>query len=68
MRGNAGRLSRSLEHRVFDCLTSYKAQGLTDWNISTLYDYLQKSDVSLRRQKKKQLENIIEKRKRIFGT
>ncbi|KAI7850320.1 P-loop containing nucleoside triphosphate hydrolase protein [Circinella umbellata] len=61
MRGNAGRLSRSLEHRVSDCLTSYKEEGHTDWNMSTLYDYLQKKDVSLRRQKKKQLENIIEK-------
>ncbi|KAI9246703.1 P-loop containing nucleoside triphosphate hydrolase protein [Phascolomyces articulosus] len=61
MKGNAGRLSRSLEHRVTDCLTTYKEQGHTDWSTSTLYEYLQKTDVSLRRQKKKQLENIIEK-------
>ncbi|KAI9493299.1 P-loop containing nucleoside triphosphate hydrolase protein [Zychaea mexicana] len=61
MKGNAGRLSRSLEHRVSDALNSYKEQGYTDWSTSTLYEYLQKTDVSLRRQKKKQLENIIEK-------
>ncbi|KAI8144585.1 hypothetical protein BJV82DRAFT_607830 [Fennellomyces sp. T-0311] len=62
MRGNGpGRLSRSLEHRVADGLAGYKEAGNTDLSVSTLYEYLQKTDVSLRRQKKKQLETIIEK-------
>ncbi|KAL1926328.1 hypothetical protein VTP01DRAFT_5849 [Rhizomucor pusillus] len=59
--GYSGRLSRSLEYKVSQCLEDYKNEGQTDWSVATLYEYCQKSDSSLRRIKKRQLEGIIEK-------
>lgn len=63
MRGGSygGRLSRSLEFKVSQCLEDYRNEGQTDWSVATLYEYCQKTDASLRRIKKRQLEGIIEK-------
>lgn len=56
---------RSLQGRLTDnvarCLSYYKAEGQTDWSISTLYEYVQQSDKTMKRVKKKQLEAAIEK-------
>ncbi|KAF7730849.1 hypothetical protein EC973_001367 [Apophysomyces ossiformis] len=59
--GYHGRLGRSLEHRVSNHLSQYKAEGNADWSTLALYEYLQKIDVSMRRIKKRQLETVIEK-------
>lgn len=56
---------RSLQGRLTDnvarCLSFYKAEGQTDWSIPTLYEYVQQSDKTMKRVKKKQLEAAIEK-------
>ncbi|KAI8066790.1 P-loop containing nucleoside triphosphate hydrolase protein [Gongronella butleri] len=58
--GGGGRLGRSLEMKVLKLVTQYKEQGFSDWTPSGIYDYVQQADPSLRRFKKKQLEQTIE--------
>lgn len=61
--GQQGRLARSLDWKVTQCLVRYKKEGHKDWSLPTLYEYVQRIDYSLRRIKKRQLEVTIEKGK-----
>ncbi|KAI8092885.1 P-loop containing nucleoside triphosphate hydrolase protein [Halteromyces radiatus] len=59
--GSQGRLSRSLEFKIAKYFTQYKEQGKNDWTLVTLVDHVQTVDSSLRRMKKRQLEQAIER-------
>ncbi|ORX59716.1 AAA-domain-containing protein [Hesseltinella vesiculosa] len=58
--GSQGRLGRSLETKVLKHVTEYKERGNTEWTPSAIYDYIQQVDPSMRRMKKKQLDQAIE--------
>ncbi|CAO3621780.1 unnamed protein product [Cunninghamella blakesleeana] len=59
--GSQGRLSRGLEFKITKYFAQYRAAGNNDWTVASLYDYVQNVDSSLRRMKKRQLEQTIEK-------
>lgn len=57
----SGRLTKSLDHKVSRLIEQYQQEGNQNVSTSNLYEYIQVSDVSLRRMKKLQLEKTIEK-------
>jgi response regulator of citrate/malate metabolism len=57
----SGRLTKSLDHKVARLIEQYQQEGNQNISTSNLYEYIQVSDVSLRRMKKLQLEKTIEK-------
>jgi ribosome biogenesis ATPase len=59
--GSQGRLSRSLEFKIAKYFTQYKEQGNSDWTLASLLEYVQNVDSSLRRMKKRQIEQAIER-------
>ncbi|KAM3586295.1 Ribosome biogenesis ATPase rix7 [Umbelopsis sp. WA50703] len=56
----SGRLTKSLDHKVARLIEQYQQEGNQNISTSNLYEYIQVSDVSLRRMKKLQLEKTIE--------
>jgi hypothetical protein len=56
-----GRLSKSLDHKVSRLIDQYQQEGNENLSTSSLYEYIQVSDISMRRMKKLQLEKTIEK-------
>lgn len=65
-KGNGGggpynRLSRSIENKILNCLDLYKAEGLKDMTPYTIQEYSLKVDSSLRRIKRRQLEQVVDK-------
>ncbi|KAI9302445.1 P-loop containing nucleoside triphosphate hydrolase protein [Cunninghamella echinulata] len=63
-----GRLSRGLEFKITKLFGEYKENGNADWSLATLYEYVQDVDSSLRRMKKRQLEQVIERVLNSFDT
>lgn len=59
--GPYNRLSRSIENKVLNCLDLYKAEGKKDMTPFTIQEYCLKVDSSLRRIKRRQLEQVIDK-------
>jgi hypothetical protein len=58
---SGGRLSKSLDHKVARLIDQYQQEGHQNMSTSNLYEYIQISDISMRRMKKLQLEKTIEK-------
>ena len=59
--GPYNRMSRSIENKILNCLDLYKSEGLKDMSLFAIQEYALKVDSSLRRMKKRQLEQVIEK-------
>lgn len=59
--GPYNRLSRAIENKILNALDLYKSEGHTDMSPITVYDYCLKVDSSLRRMKKRQIEQVLEK-------
>lgn len=56
-----GRLTKSIDQKVARLMDQYQQEGKKSMTTSNLYEYIQVSDVSMRRMKKLQLEKTIEK-------
>lgn len=59
--GPYNRLSRSIENKILNCLDLYKSEDLKDMSPLAIQEYSLKVDSSLRRLKRRQLEQVIEK-------